>query len=96
MKNSILDVWQGSEYTSDILTTRQIRYKVFKGKIRTLRKKTEKKWIWWKKSPNISKNFIFYIWQRTEETVRNIVMNEAQAQVFSSEFTYRASPNDCF
>ena len=26
MKNSILDVWQGAEYASDINTTRQIQY----------------------------------------------------------------------
>ena len=35
-KNSIFDVWQGSEYTSDINTTMEIKYQIFKGKITTL------------------------------------------------------------
>ena len=100
--NFILDVPQGSEYTSDVNTTRQIQYKVFKGKIRklriqyklfkgkirTLQKKAEKKWIWWNNYRNIwVKNLSsIYFWQGTETAARNIIMNETSAQVFSSEF----------
>ena len=63
-KSSILDAWQGSEYASDINTSIKMQYKTFKGRIRTLLKKTVIKWLGWKKYQNRGKSFIFYIFLR--------------------------------